>query len=82
MLLSTKGIDVNFSSVLGMTALMGSAQKGHLECVKLLLQADGIDVMHRSLNGKTAGDVAASEEIKALILEHVGAGAGAIKDVD
>jgi len=82
LLLSAKGIKANHASTSGLTALMVSAQKGHVECVRLLLNVNGIDAKHAAHNSKTALDMAASEEIKAMLKAHLSSEEGAGVDID
>ena len=71
-LLSRRGINVNLAGKEGATPLIGAAQKGHLEVVKLLLDAPGINPNLGSLfQGTTAITIAAfagHKEVVELLL--------------
>ena len=60
------GANVNLADKNGVTPLMFAASKGLTEDVKALIHA-GADVNVRLSDGRTALDVAQSDEVKALL---------------
>jgi ankyrin repeat protein len=69
-MLAEAGADMNGRQGGGFTALMGASQNGDFEMVKYLL-AHGADPLLQSDDGKSAGDYASTEEVRAL-MSHVG----------
>ena len=58
-LLSTGDVDVNHRDQYGWTALMASVAAGHIDCTRLLLSVEGVDVEARDKGGgSTARDLA------------------------
>ena len=63
--------DMSIQDKDGETALMVAAGKGRIDAVKALIEA-GADVNAKNSEGKTALDVAKSDEVKAILQQALG----------
>ena len=54
-LLSSQGVDVNYTDSFGVTALMYASDNCHIDCVRLLLE-NGANVNLKDNDGRTAKD--------------------------